>query len=169
MTREQYDRWVDFAIRMAKECYGTSRRPSGAWILEQVECFLSLREDDFAETYDWDSGPTYVCDRMSEFVTDNGFYHVEGAILRAAEARGVELSDDRVNQLIDEWEDRWFGPVHCCVRAGLDVAAEPSAGVLGFSVGDLRRMYPEGLPAWLTSLGWNAPLATAPNAMGVWL
>lgn len=40
-------------------------------------------------------------------------------------------------------------PVHCCVRAGLDIASSPSAGVAGFTAGDIRRMYPEGVPDWV--------------------
>lgn len=29
------------------------------------------------------------------------------------------------------------------------MAVAPSAGVLGFTAGDLRRMYPEGVPNWV--------------------
>lgn len=45
--------------------------------------------------------------------------------------------------------DRWCGPATCCIRAGLDCACSPSAGVMGFTAGDLRRMYPEGVPDWV--------------------
>lgn len=49
----------------------------------------------------------------------------------------------------EAWLDQWFGPVSCCLRAGIDFASEPSAGVLGFTAGDIRRMYPEGVPDWV--------------------
>ena len=49
----------------------------------------------------------------------------------------------------EQWQDQWGGPVHCCIRAGLDFASAPSAGVIGFTAGDLRRMYPEGVPDWV--------------------
>lgn len=39
--------------------------------------------------------------------------------------------------------------MRCCIRAGLDMAAEPSGGVLGFTAGDVRAMYPEGVPEWM--------------------
>lgn len=51
-----------------------------------------------------------------------------------------------------KWErrrDRWCDPPHICVRAGLDMAMEQSGGVLGYTAGDLRRMYPEGVPEWI--------------------
>lgn len=49
----------------------------------------------------------------------------------------------------EQWGDQWGGPIHCCIRAGLDFAAGPSAGVLGFTAGDVRRMFPEGVPDWV--------------------
>jgi hypothetical protein len=49
----------------------------------------------------------------------------------------------------EQWEDQWGNPIRCCVRAGLDVASSPSAGVVGFSAGDVRTMYPEGVPSWV--------------------
>jgi hypothetical protein len=49
----------------------------------------------------------------------------------------------------EAWLEQWFGPVHCCVRAGIDFASEPSAGVVGFTAGDVRRMWPDGVPDWV--------------------
>jgi hypothetical protein len=56
---------------------------------------------------------------------------------------------DEADELRREMVDRWGGPVHCCVRAGMDMAVSPSMGVLGFTAGDIRRMYPEGVPDWV--------------------
>lgn len=57
---------------------------------------------------------------------------------------------DEVDQIAHEqWQEQWAAPVQCCIRAGLDMASEPSMGVIGFTAGDLRRMYPEGVPAWI--------------------
>ncbi len=62
-------------------------------------------------------------------------------------------------------------------RAGLDMASEPSAGVVGFTIGDLRRMYPEGLPEWIAG-GFHGPrggrvsprtVAKLPDSTAVWL
>lgn len=51
--------------------------------------------------------------------------------------------------LFEQWDEQWGGPVRCCIRAGLDCACASSGGVLGFTVGDVRRMYPGGVPAWV--------------------
>ncbi len=76
-----------------------------------------------------------------------------------------------------QFEAQWWGPVACCIRAGLDVACEPSGGVLGFDLGDLRRMYPEGVPDWLAK-GWADPegqpltpeaFRSQPETAGIWL
>ncbi len=53
----------------------------------------------------------------------------------------------------EAWLDQWFGPVNCCIRAGIDFAADPSAGVLGFTAGDVRAMFPEGVPEWVFPKG----------------
>jgi hypothetical protein len=145
MNREQFDRWKDFALRMARTVYSpTMRDPSRKWIIEQVEEFLAWMEDDYLRITDWDSTwadspPHYypcVSDEMSRFEWDRLPYSV----------RKLEGED---GEKFEEGQERWFGPIRCCVRAGLDMASEPSAGVVGFTLGDLRKMYPEGLPDWL--------------------
>ena len=52
------------------------------------------------------------------------------------------------------WEEasieKWFGPVRCCLRAGIDFANDAhGGGVIGFTAGDVRRMWPEGVPEWV--------------------
>lgn len=49
----------------------------------------------------------------------------------------------------DARRDRWCGPPSSCIRAGLDMAVAPSGGVVGFTAGDIRRMYHEGVPDWI--------------------
>ena len=50
----------------------------------------------------------------------------------------------------------------------LDVASEPSAGVVGFTVGDLRKMYPEGIPQWIQD-GYESDLSAAKDSDPIWL
>jgi hypothetical protein len=70
---------------------------------------------------------------------------------------GVELYGPFLLQSYDEADDQYCGPVRCCLRAGLDCASAPSAGVMGFTAGDLRRMYPRGVPKWVKGDGpWNS-------------
>lgn len=171
MTPEQFDRWRDFALRMARTCYADSRRPSGAWVEEHVRHFIDCV--DWEEVVDWDRAPAYVCDQMTTFEVDCMPYFrfdPEDDTLAAA-----ERAEQRERRAEEQWRDQWFGPVRCCVRAGLDLASEPSAGVVGFTIGDLRAMYPEGVPAWICEgfvdgeTGEPAAVCTMPDSTGVWL
>lgn len=156
MTSEQHARWKDFALRMARL---PSRRPPTAWVVEMVQWWFDLNDHpqyDIADVTCWDQGEALVCDRVSEFLWDRSDEHFSG--------RGPD-DYDRRELAAEHWLGTWGNAVSCCIRAGLDVVAEPSMGVLGFTVGDLRRMYPEGLPEWLD----KGQLATAGNDEGVWL
>jgi hypothetical protein len=158
MTPQQFERWKDFAFRMCDKALELRLRPSRAWVKEKLEDFFSgLTPQDVAKITDWDSDP-YPCDMLSEASQYwNPFYW------------GGEAQDEAFHQ----FEEQWEGPVRCCIRAGLDVASAPSAGVVGFTIGDLRRMYPEGLPDWVTAfiIDPSAPISleSIPDHEGVWL
>lgn len=47
------------------------------------------------------------------------------------------------------WNELWWSRVQCCIRAGIDMASEPSMGVMGFTAGDLRHMYDGDVPDWI--------------------
>ena len=194
MTQEQYDRWKDFALRMARTCFKRRRRPNTAWIVESVQDFFGeLDPLDIPCIRDWDNSDDYPFGHPRHAVTGHWFCRPklhekcpyddcrEGMHFRYAHPlptcdvfshwsdflwdefrrygarREVDRIDaaydrgdyDRGDDLRDEIVERWRSPVACCVRAGLDMASAPSAGVMGFTAGDIRRMYPEGVPAWL--------------------
>lgn len=153
MTQEQFDRWQDFALRMARHGFETITEARKEKIVKTVQQFFScLNERDWKEWRGWDAtdGEFYLCDYFREFLQD---------------VPGYWTFYDKP----DGWEWRFESQLHSCIRAGIDVACEPSAGVVGFTVGDLRRMYPEGLPDWV--LNWfEQPLTDAvSDTMGVWL
>ena len=93
-----------------------------------------------------------VCDTVRSHLSDDmprcpRCKACEGSNLRTYQSDQCRCDD--IDQLwYDQWSDQWGGPVCCCIRAGLDMACGPSAGVLGFTAGDLRRMFPEGVPDW---------------------
>ncbi len=69
----------------------------------------------------------------------------------------------------DEWTELRTDVV-CCIRAGADVGASPSAGVVGYSLGTLRAMWPKGLPKWVTAFFQDGEkLAESPDETPVWL
>lgn len=147
MTREQYERWKDFSVRMALRGFKNMTPARANSLAEEVQDFISNREDEFEKIESWDHGDIYICDYVSE--TFSHFEHVD----KHGELR----------------EAKFITQIECCIRAGLDMAAEASAGVLGFDVGDLRRMYPEGFPDWLDNGDWPTPLKDLPDTAGVWL
>lgn len=161
MTPEQYDRWKDFAVRAAKTWYATSRRPSVAWVQKAVEGFFEgLDAAEIALMCDWDNSEPYP-DR------DNGFGRKAYPYCASDELTVFlgswrqrecayefcvvddDAADERLDRAHEQWDEQWGGPVRCCIRAGLDMACAPSAGVVGFTAGDIRKMYPEGVPEWL--------------------
>lgn len=132
MTPLQYRRWYDFARRMALRGFPEATSARRAKVAKEVRRILWILEDEREQIQDWDRGPVYVGDAVSR-VLDDDHYHERELANGEIEPRG----------------NRFHNQVSCCVRAGLDLAAGPSAGVIGFTVGDLRRMYPLGLPAWI--------------------
>lgn len=215
MTELQFERWKDFAKRMARTCYRTSRRPTGKWIEEVVDDFFGCFDAaaDYVCIVNWDHSTAYprghpyfhregrlswcgcdgrrfagqadpqcgeckgsglrhapcepecVTDRVSDFLYEyEAFDQVE-----CAACRNDSEDDCRCDELTDlaqdQWDEQYGGPIRCCIRAGLDLASEPSAGVVGFTAGDLRRMYPDGVPDWITLPGvkWHHWLSDRVN------
>jgi hypothetical protein len=115
--------WLDTALRFARahEHLTTARR---ARLEHDIhECVIQCRAYDI--TGGWDqSGPPYVCDIFMELFID--YWH----------------GDHRPN--------RYLATLECCLRASLNLIIEqPYLGVIGYTIGHIRRMYPEGFPVWL--------------------
>ena len=211
MTNEQFERWMDFSLRMARTCFKEDGTPPRSVIVELVEDYFgSLNDDDIPCYVDWDNSRPYAEDSPCYRKTrrcecwdckgvkkpDCRWNCEDGWIFEYATPCGV--GDDFstwswdniiVRDWMDEIDHRWaaiheeiFGdddlitepifdsirdPVHCCVRAGLDIASAPSAGVIGFTAGDLRRMYAEGLPDWVK--GAFTAFDEIKDDQGVWL
>lgn len=150
MTSEQYARWRDFALRMARVCHRRNVR-----VREHVEDFIDRYRDEPERVSDWDGvyGKTdCIASEIDVYLFDCGL--------------GRDVDDDGPKFKVTGTH------IACCVRAGLDMASDPSGGVVGYTVGDLRRMYPEGLPGWLlAAFGPKAAraLKNAKAGDGVWL
>lgn len=70
------------------------------------------------------------------------------------------------------WEQsKFLRDIACVVKAGLDIATPESTtgGVLGFTVGDLRKMFPEGIPDYVANYFDNPLTPDIDDAIGVWL
>lgn len=193
MTPEQYNRWVRFALRMAHRGWPRLPRKSRKKVAEMVKDFFRSLDKELVprirswdhtdrcevcaaalvearQTQNWRKVNTCPCDRT--LVCD------EVACL-IQDRNPCEYNDDVFGggYQYRQWEERWGGRVCCCIRAGLDLASAPSAGVLGFEVCDLRRMYRGNIPAWINNGEWESPdgAKTYPDlnqgecAIGIWL
>lgn len=137
MTSEQYERWKDFSRRMVNVLELSADGPTKEQTLEVIGFFFDCCMDpcdQWKNVDDWDSTSGDMC--PGDHMSDIGEYYVPDY---------WSLEDDE----FEDVRDRWMGPATCCVRAGLDVAVSPSGGVLGFTAGDIREMYPEGVPQWV--------------------
>lgn len=155
MTPEQYERWKDSSLRMARCAFPSATEARRVKIAAEIDRFFCVHYDDapdeVAKITDWDNSPSYVGDQVSSFLNEH--YH-------------ERLRNDGT---YEPFGNKFENQVSCCIRAGLDRASSPSGGVLGFTVGDLRRMYPEGLPDWVID-GYEPPITNEiPDDAGVWL
>lgn len=135
-------------MRMAHHGWPQATRERKTKIASEVGNFIDIMEQVWQDIEDWDGnkGSIHLCDELDDYLYDNQY-------LRGDEHR----------------ENLFATQVSCCVRAGFDVAVAPSAGVLGFNVGTLRRMYQGEIPAWVAN--WFTPPLTGEekDRAGVWL
>lgn len=133
MTEEQFERWKDFAERMARN-YPGARKATREKLVGLVDDAINwvVCNVEPADVKDWDTteGDDPASTRMRDWCMDNG---------------PVDPYEHK------QWRIYYGDRVRACVRSGLDLAVAPSGGVVGFTVGDLKRMYPEGIPAWVSA------------------
>lgn len=166
MTSEQYARWQDFAERMARTYPGASRA-TRAWLVGAVGQLIGWIvcnvKPDAVSGWDETDGDDCASTRVDQWLWDN-----------AAVDGPREDGDGNETSAYRRWLSTYGNRAACCVRAGLDVAVAPSGGVVGFTVGDLKRMYPEGIPAWVSEGyvddgGKPVDLNACDPGAGVWL
>ena len=107
-------------------CDGKRFKNNGVALSDCEECHGS------GVHYDFETG-LLVCDKVSGYLWDK-------RLEREKEDRhgNCEIVESKIGVAI-----------RCCLRAGLDIAVEPSAGVCGFDAGDIRKMYHDGVPDWV--------------------
>lgn len=156
MTTQQFHLWQSFSRRMVVRGLGRRLRKSKNRLLGMLrDVFDSLRDEH-------GSDPSFISRLRSWEDTDppprkEGPYEsrtlVCDLISSLEEHWNPHYWDDwrRNTGPYERWRERWTDALCCCVRAGMDLASEPSMGVVGFTVGDLKRMYPRGIPKWINS------------------
>lgn len=166
MNREQFANWKDFALRMAKTYPGASKK-TRAWLERMVHDAIDtiLSNVSKENIVDWDknkSDDESISGVMREWCWAN------------ADVSRRENDNGTLTAEYNRWYETYGNRLKCCIRAGLDMATTPGGGVVGFDVGDLKRMYPEGIPAWIsahfqTKHGKPVDLNRVKDKEGVWL
>lgn len=156
MNWTQCQRWKGFSIRMARRGWPditlARRKKIENRIIDFFDCRIlaggNEKNGTWRKIHDWDSGDDseYVCDHVSDFFDD---------IL--GNKPGLDGA----------YTTKFLNQITCCIRAGIDCAVLPSGGVLGFNVGDLKRMYPKGIPEWI--LSEYEGLENGKDNEGIWL
>lgn len=159
MTDEQFKRWAQCAIKLAIHCTeGTEKRREK--IVAEVKSYFFWRiyQKDWPEIQDWDGNKdTYnLCDQVREFFEE--YLHW--------------------NPKHEEYEGRFHDQIVCCIQAGFDMAVESEAasvgGVIGYTVGDIKKMFNDTMPDWLLktlvdSEGKPAEIQSLSNEQFLWL
>jgi len=151
MEKIQFERWKDFAVKMAKCVYPTATPSRQEKIIGNVNDYFSEREfqNDWDGISDWDgNGDDFF---LSEDVDDFfGKYR-------------------HWNRRTGEYEGKLHTQITCCIRAGFDIAVKQSGGVVGFTVGDVRKMFNGNVPNWVKKRDWEKPFDTFADDSLIWL
>lgn len=164
MTETQYERWKQFSLALA-ECGFTAtngkRLPSASteYLVGLVVEFFEILESNWTWGYlrlveSWDSSERHPTDRDGFGRSEHGPYICDD----------MDRVCDEHLQLNTLWADR----LHCCVRVGIDVAVAPSGGVIGFTAGDIRRVWAGKVPDWVQEY-FQTPLDEFEDDTPVWL
>ncbi len=152
MNWTQYQRWKGFSLRMTRRGYPNItearqkrlERECSGWFEYIIPSFC---EPGWKAYEDWNGeNGHYLCDDVSQYFEHH--FHWQWRE--------------------QEYGGRFYNQIVSCIRAGFDMAVEPSAGVIGFTVGDLRRMYPRGIPSWLMN-EFTDGFKTASDTEHIWL
>ena len=130
-----YHIWRDFATRFAQHAWENMTEHRRTRLTEAVTDFIDLYADEEDKAHlhiGWDACQCEEC------------HNIHGDILA-----------DRVMEYFDEYypvkeKDKlcFYDQICCCLRSALNAAGDNNAGVIGFTVGDIRRMYDGVIPEW---------------------
>lgn len=131
-TMNAYNKWLDFSTRLAGVLDVTDARREK--ILEEVRGFINIFEDE--DIHGWDTSAYYEfyghadIGGIADDTTYFGHFHLDGD-------KGTGF----------------YNQISAITRAGLDVATEDwGGGVLGFTVGDIRKAYDGRIPEWVAQV-----------------
>ena len=142
-----WKKWMQFSCRMVIYAMNHHTPERKTKVLKKVVEFINLYRD--TKIVGWDADhEDYMClsDEIDDYFEDGWKVTTHGDITQT----------------------RFFRDICCAVRAGIDVVLPDQwqAGVVGFTAGDVRAMYPKGLPQWLQETfdeEYRTPFVNIPN------
>lgn len=152
MTKEQYEHWKDFALRMAGK-YPRTTEARRERLTKEVSGYFDY----------FDFGGQDVRDGVEDWDYNDCGYHPGSEV--------EEHFDDyrHWNEKIGWYdESKFFTQIVCCIRAAFDIAVKQSGGVVGFTAGDMRRMWDGNVPEWAKG-GWEVPFDSIQDDEHVWM
>lgn len=156
MKKILHERWIDFAKRMIyKGGLGelTPARRDRLW--SEVVFFI---ENYRAEPVDGWDGEFCLCDSFREAFGETYGMHIARFYTCPDGFEGWEHNDD---------PRKFYNQLELVVRASVD-AVTGGAGVLGYTVGDLRQMFDGRIPRWLTR-EYEGLSSRTPDSAGICL
>ena len=164
MEQLQLERWNQLSAGLARSYRSLTARRKAKLLAEVANCIDWVVCNGRETVADWDHGVQYgakwherhesASTRVSNFLWDKGF-----EFERRYRNGNIELARGRFGDMLT-----------ACVCAGFDMAVSPSAGVIGFSVGDIRDIFDGTIPDWIAEQfdDKNALLSAARDEV-VWL
>lgn len=164
MNELQLERWKQLSAGLVRSYKSLTQRRKEKLLEEIDNCIEWVVCNGLETVDDWDSGVKYgpqwyehhesASTRVDTFLWDNSY----------------EFERSYRNGNIEVVRGRFGDMLTACVRAGFDMAISPSAGVIGFTVGDIRDIFEGTIPDWIAE-HFDDPgaLISAKNEEGVWL
>jgi hypothetical protein len=136
MKKIQINRANSFIKRLLRVCYQHRTAARRSRLLEEATGFFYYNDCKSYESWDQKN---FICDYFSERFDEqhNHYsYHYKGR---------------QREEYIHEHKNRFLDDLSCIVRLAINLVCpeQDVIGVVGFTPGELRQMYPRGIPAWL--------------------
>jgi hypothetical protein len=136
VNKLQISRARSFIKRLIRVCYQHRTPERRAKLLNEATGFFYY--NDVKPYESWDQ-KNHICDYFRERFDDQYCQYRRYRVGRRRE----EYEEDRNNRFLND--------LSCIVRLAINVVCpeQDVCGVIGFTPGELRQMYPRGLPTWL--------------------
>ncbi len=156
MENQQLERWKSVARAMCHSLWPdlTERRRERLWT--EIEPFIEYRLD---EPVDGWQGEYCLCDRFYEW-----FYEPFGRSID----KQYKQADSFVGWEMDDNPRHFYNQLRCVIRASLNAIFQNDIGVIGFAVGDVRRVFDGKIPDWFAKQ-YVGLTEDSPDAAAIWL